>query len=78
MAKKGSRVTRTEAEKMYQMYQGCGSISQVAKSMKRDRGTVARHIHAYEAGLNIPEITIVIPKDQTKSKMSGEARLMIH
>lgn len=62
MAKKGSRVTQTEAKKMYQLYQGCGSIAQVAATMRRDRGTVSRHIHAYEASLNAPEITIVIPR----------------
>lgn len=61
MPKKGSRVTAKEAEKMWELYQECGSMYQVAKTMRRDRGTVSRHIHAMEAKHNAKETIIVIP-----------------
>lgn len=58
MAKKGSRVSQEEAKKMWQLYQECGSITKVASRMKRDRGTVSRHIAAYEASVNTASVIL--------------------
>lgn len=41
MSKKGSRVTQQEAKKMWELYQVCGSVVAVARTMKRDRGTAS-------------------------------------
>lgn len=60
MPKKGSRVTSKEAEEMYKLYQECGSMYQVAKTMRRDRGTVSRHIHAMEAKHSATKETIIV------------------
>ena len=43
-------------KEMWLLYQECGSVCQVAKKMKRDRGTVSRHIMAYEASLRTANI----------------------
>ncbi len=57
MAKaKGTKVSEKEKKKMWLLYQECGSVCQVAKKMKRDRGTVSRHIMAYEASLRTANI----------------------
>lgn len=57
MAKaKGTKVSENEKQKMWLLYQECQSICQVAKKMRRDRGTVARHIMAYEASMRTANI----------------------
>ena len=45
------RVTETEKEKMWQLYQQHGSFAKVAKLLKRDRSTVARYVSEYEAAV---------------------------
>ena len=67
MSKKGSRVTQQEAKKMWELYQVCGSVVAVARTMKRDRGTVSRHIAAYEASVNTASV-ILAAKGQSRNK----------
>lgn len=59
---KGTRVTQEEAKKMWQLYQAYGSMAKVAKHMKRDRGTVARHVAAYEASVNTASVILTATK----------------
>jgi len=49
MAAKGTRVSETEKEKMWQLYNELGTFAEVAKKMRRDPGTVSRHVREYEA-----------------------------
>ena len=58
MSKKGSRVTQQEAKKMWELYQVCGSVVAVARTRKRDRGTVSKHIAAYEASVNTASVIL--------------------
>ena len=51
MAKKGTRVTDAEKEKMWKMYNEVGSIEKVAKKMRRDRGTVSRYVAEYQVAI---------------------------
>lgn len=43
---------------MWQLYQAYGSVTQVAKQMKRDRGTVSKHIATYEASVNTASVIL--------------------
>lgn len=52
------KVTQQEKEKMYQLYQQLGTFKAVAKKMHRDPGTVSRHIHEYEAAMNVAGIIL--------------------
>lgn len=52
------RVTQTEKEKMWQLYQKCGSFKEVAKKMNRDRNTVSRYVHEHEAAVNAVRVVI--------------------
>jgi IS30 family transposase len=45
MAKK---VTQTEKEKMWKLYQQYGSFKKVAEKMRRCPDTVSRHVREYE------------------------------
>ena len=47
-----TRVTQVEKELMWKLYQKCGSIKEVAKKVKRDRSTVSRYVHEYEAAVS--------------------------
>ena len=47
-----ARVTQVEKELMWKLYQKCGSIKEVAKKVKRDRSTVSRYVHEYEAAVS--------------------------
>lgn len=47
-----ARVTQAEKEKMWLLYQKCGSIQEVAKIVKRSRSTVSRYVHEYEAAVS--------------------------
>lgn len=51
MAAKGTRVTQQEKEKMWRLYQQLGTFKAVAEKMKRDPGTVSRHVREYEAAV---------------------------
>jgi len=51
MAAKNTRVTQKEKEKMWELYQTLGSFAAVAKKMRRDPGTVSRHVREYEAAI---------------------------
>lgn len=53
-----TRVTQTEKEKMWQLYQKCGSMQEVAKIMKRNRNTVSRYVHEHEAAVNAVRVVI--------------------
>lgn len=57
MAKaKGTRVTKREVKKMYELYQEFGSFKLVAKKMRRDASTVSRHIAIYESALGVAHV----------------------
>lgn len=45
------RVTQKEKEKMWKLYQECGSFKTVAKKMRRNPDTVSRYVHEYEAAV---------------------------
>lgn len=62
MSKKGSKVTQQEAKKMWELYQKCSSVVAVARTMKRDRGTVSKHIAAYEASINTASVLLATMK----------------
>ena len=51
MAKR-TRVTQTEKEKMWKLYQQLGTFTAVAKKMHRDPSTVSRYVREYEAAVN--------------------------
>lgn len=48
MAKK---VTQTEKEKMWKLYQQYGSFKKVAEKMRRCPDTVSRHVREYEIAI---------------------------
>ena len=52
------RVTQQEKEKMWNLYQQLGTFKAVAKKMHRDPGTVSKHIHEYEAAVNVAGILL--------------------
>lgn len=49
---KGTRVTQTEKEKMWQLYQKYGCFKTIAKKMNRCSSTVSRYVHEYEAAIS--------------------------
>ena len=49
MATKRTRVSETEKEKMWQLYNELGTFTAVAKKMNRGADTVSRHVREYEA-----------------------------
>ena len=49
MAAQGPRVTQQEKEKMWRLYQELKTYTAVAEKLKRDPGTVSRHVREYEA-----------------------------
>lgn len=51
MAAKGTRVTQQEKEKMWRLYQELKTYKAVAEKMKRDPGTVSRHVREYETAV---------------------------
>lgn len=53
-----TRVTQTEKEKMWKLYQKCGSIQEVAKKMHRSRNTVSRYVHEYEAAVGAASLVL--------------------
>ncbi len=46
-----ARVTQSEKEKMWQLYQKLGTFTEVAKKMKRHPDTVSRYVHEFEAAV---------------------------
>ena len=53
-----ARVTQAEKEKMWRLYQKCGSFKEVAKIMGRSRETVSRYVHEREAAVNAVRVVI--------------------
>ena len=53
-----ARVTQVEKELMWRLYQKSGSIKEVAKKVKRDRSTVSRYVHEFEAAVGAARIVI--------------------
>ena len=51
MAAKGTRVTRQEKEKMWQLYQEGNTFVKIAKKLQRSPDTVSRYVHEYEAAV---------------------------
>lgn len=49
---KGTKVTQTEKEKMWKLYQEVGSFKKVGKKMNRSPDTVSRYVHEYEAAVS--------------------------
>jgi len=47
-----ARVTQVEKELMWTLYQKYGSMKEVAKKVKRDRSTVSRYVHEFEAAVS--------------------------
>ena len=47
-----ARVTQVEKELMWKLYQKCGSLKEVARVVGRDRSTVSRYVHEYEAAVS--------------------------
>lgn len=47
------RVTQTEKEKMWQLYQQYGSITKVAKRMNRAQSTVSKYVREYETAVGV-------------------------
>lgn len=57
MAKcKGTKVTKKEEKRMWELYQELESYTLVAKKMHRSPDTVSRHIQKYEAALAIANL----------------------
>jgi len=46
------RVTQTEKEKMWKLYQKYGCMKTVAKKMNRNPATVSRYVREYEAAVS--------------------------
>lgn len=53
---RGSKVLQQEEKEMWEYYQECGVIAEVARKFRRDRGTVSRHIMAYESSVRTANI----------------------
>ena len=53
-----ARVTQVEKELMWTLYQKYGSMKEVAKKVKRDRSTVSRYVHEFEAAVGAARIVI--------------------
>ena len=47
------RVTQSEKETMWQLYQKYGTFTAVAKKMNRNASTVSRYVHEYEAAVGV-------------------------
>lgn len=56
MSCKGTKVTKKEERKMWELYQELGNYTLVAKKMRRNPDTVSRHIQKYEAALTIANL----------------------
>ena len=56
MAKKGTKVSKKEELRMWELYQQLGSYTAVAKKMRRHADTVSRHVQIYEAALAVANI----------------------
>ena len=54
-----TRVTQVEKELMWKLYQKCGSIKEVAKKVKRDRSTVSRYVHEFEAAVETARVMMI-------------------
>lgn len=58
MACKGTRVTKREQLRMWNLYQQLGSYAKVAKKMRRSRDTVSKYVSQYEMALGITNILL--------------------
>lgn len=56
MAAKGTKVTKREEKRMWELYKDLQSYKLVAKKMRRSPDTVSRHIQKYEAALAIANL----------------------
>ena len=65
---KGTRVTQQEKEKMWELYQKYQCFKIVAKKMRRDPGTISRHVHEYEAAIQATSYIINQSKQFNKEK----------
>ena len=63
MAGKRTHVTEREKEKMWQLYQEGYTFKRIAEKMKRDRGTVSRYVHEYEAAVGAAKIVLNSAKE---------------
>lgn len=66
---KGTKVTQTEKEKMWRLYQEVGSFKKVAKKMNRSPDTVSRYVHEYEAA--VKAVSVVL---NTNIKITNEVK----
>ena len=53
-----ARVTQIEKELMWTPYQKYGSMKEVAQKVKRDRNTVSRYVHEYEAAVGAVSVVM--------------------
>jgi hypothetical protein len=56
VACKGTKVTRKEIKRMWELYQELGSYSAVGKKMRRSRDTVSRYVTQYETAVGVANI----------------------
>lgn len=56
MSAKGTRVTKREKRRMWELYQEYESFSVVAKKMRRSPDTVSRYVREYEAAYGVAQI----------------------
>lgn len=56
MACKGTKVTKREVKRMWELYQQLGSYTAVAKKMRRSRDTVSRYVSQYETAIGVANI----------------------
>lgn len=56
MAAKGTKVTKKEAKRMWELYQELESYKLVAKRLRRSPDTVARHVKIYETAFGVANI----------------------
>lgn len=52
------KVTESEKEKMWRLYQTLGSYTKVAKKVKRDPGTVSKYVREYEAAVRAAAVVL--------------------
>lgn len=56
MAAKGTKVSRQEQRRMWELYQELGSYKLVAKKLRRSPDTVSRHVKVYETALGVANL----------------------
>ena len=66
MAAKGTRVTQTEKEKMWQLFQDGNSFVKIGKKLRRSPDTVSRYVREYEAAVNAASVVLKAQNTSTE------------